>query len=216
MFRFTLIKRLPKKPMLAVALVAVALLAAGGRAATHADAASTYTIEVSWDYVHWSAIDDGISDHTAEVFGTLQAGNAALGQHQFRMMGNAGKGTCSAQWPDYSANLVGPCNKKVDVGPYYYFAKTPLSASTSANQPAGNYTLQNNKVYLQAVAGQSLTFIVNLSDYDATSANDPMCQLGGSVSFTDAQLQTLNANPTLQPNTSSNGTCTVGLHLRRV
>jgi hypothetical protein len=217
MFGFNLIKRLPKKPLLGPAVLALALVAAGGGMAKRADAAGTYTIEVSWDYVHWSSIDDGVFDHTAEVYGTLGAHNNTTAQNAYRMMGNAGHGTCTAQWPDlYTTKLIGPCNKKVDVGPYYYFHQTPLSPFTSANQPAGNYTYQNNKVFLQVSAGQSLTFIVDLWDYDATSANDPMCRMGGTFTFTDAQLQTLSVSPTLKSLGASDGTCTVGFQLHRV
>jgi hypothetical protein len=209
---FNLGKRLPKKPLLGLAVLALALLAAGGGMAKRADAATIYTIEVSWDYAHWSAIDDGILDHTAEVYGTLQADSWTMSEHAYRMLGNAGAGTCSAQWSG-----SGPCNKKVSVGPWYNFAQTPLSSSKSANQPAYKYTLDNNKMYFQVAAGNYLSFIVMLSDYDATSANDPMCQLTGDFKYTDAQLQTLNYTQMLQQQSAtSDGTCEVAIHLRRI
>jgi hypothetical protein len=223
MFRFHLIKRLPKKPLVGLALLAVIFLAAGGGVARRADAAGSYTIQVTWSYVHWSAIDDGLGDHTAEVYGTLGAHNNATNQHVYRTLGNGGKGTCTSDWSgpvnpgDSTLNQWGLCNKRVNVGPYHYFAKTRLSPFPSANQPDGNYTLYNNIVTLQVAAGQSLTFISDLSDYDALSANDPMCHVGGTFSFTDAQLQTLHAGkPLQQPIGSSDGTCMVMIELNRI
>lgn len=224
MFRFNLTKRLPKKPLLGLALLAVALLAAGGGMAKRADAATTYTIQVEWQWVHWSAIDDGLGDHTAEVYGTLAAYNNATYQKAYRSLGNGGKGTCTSNWSgpmnpgDPNVNQWGLCNKRVTAGPTYYdFAKTRLSPLITSNQPDGNYTLYNNKVTLQVSAGQSLTFVANLKDYDALSANDSMCHVGGSFTFTDAQLQGLyNTGKELkQPIGSSDGTCNVMVALTR-
>lgn len=218
MIRLNLIKRLPKKPLLGLAVLAVALVVAGGAAARRADAAGTYNILVSWESVQWTAIDDGGADHDAEVYGTLQANSYSTSQVVKRKMGNDGKGTCTSAW----YGIDGRCNKKVNVGTPYGFLNTGLSSSTAPNQPASNYTQANNSFKVQAYAQQAtgtagFFFYANLSDYDAISANDGICQAFGFFNFTDAQLQTLNTMKFLTGSYSqSDGTCEVGIRLQRI
>jgi len=212
MFRFSILKRLPKTPLLGLAALALAVAAAAGGAAKHADAATTYNIEVTFDHVRWSAINDGLGDHTAEVYGELSAD--ASGGGGARQLGHGGRTSSSSGWTASNAWS----NKKVDVGPAFFFAQTPLTASPDLDPPTSSYAFNNNKFVVRVAPGARLITRARLEDYDAASADDNMCMMTGSFTFSDLQLQTLNKDVSLNPmpDTSTDGSCVVVVHLRRI
>ena len=213
MIGFNILKRLPKKPLLGLALLAVAIGAAAGGAAKHADAATTYNVEVTFDHVRWSAINDGLGDHTAEVYGELSADISGFGGGA-RQLGHGGRTSSSSDWT--AANAWS--NKKVTEGPAFFFAQTPLTASRDLDPPTSSYAFNNNKIVVRVAPGARLITRARLEDYDAASADDNMCMMTGSFTFSDLQLQTLNKDVSLKPmsDTSTDGSCVVVVHLRRI
>lgn len=178
---------LPKKAILGLAVLGLTL-AAGGASAKQASAGPTtpYTMEVSWNRVKWSEIDDGFANLDFELYGTLHATNLNNGSGGVRMIGDTGNpGRCSSGTWDGS----GPCTKEVGTGLSYYFKDTPLSASTATGQGGINYAYNNNKVYVTMRPGDTLRLSARLYDYDATSGNDNACVGTINLTLSEAQLK---------------------------
>ena len=219
MFRCTItsLQRLPRKPLLALAVLALALVAGGLGAAQQAAASATtpYQIEVTWNRVKWSEIDDGFGNFDFELYGTLQATNLTSGVSQVRMIGDTGNpGRCRSGTFDGS----GPCFKTVGTGLSYFFSNTPLSANTTSGQPAINYAFNNHKVVLTVRPGETFRMSAQLFDYDATSGNDNACITSMSFTPTEAQLQGLSTQFMPAPASYEDGdaTCFTEFLLRRV
>jgi hypothetical protein len=210
------ITRLPRKSLLALAIGAIALAAAAGGTIRHADAASTYNIAVTFDHVTWSSIDDGLFDSTAEVYGHIDASTSgATNGFATRTLAVNGTTSCTTGWSGGSAL----CNKSVSEGTAYFFSDTLLSSSTAYRPPASSYAFNNNTMVLSVTAGNPINLFMILHDYDSASADDIMCREEANVSFSDAQLQTLNTNMSLKANDAlypSDGKCVTIVNLRRI
>jgi hypothetical protein len=213
MFRFNVIKRLPRKPLIGLALLGLALtMGAGAAKQAEAGASTPYQIEVTWNGVKWFEIDDGFGNFDFEVYGTVRATNSSSGVSQVRMVGDTGNpGRCSAS--DWDGG--GPCTKQVGRRLTYNFFETPLSSSTATGQGGINYSFNNNKVFLTVRPGETVRFAVRLFDYDATSANDNACIASASYTLSEAQLQGLHF---LSSHTYNDGdaNCDVSFTMRRV
>jgi hypothetical protein len=210
-----IVKRLPKKSVVGLAVLGIALVAGGG-AAKHAEAAGEgHTIEVSFETLKFSAIDDGLFDSTAEASGELRVINHNTSEEGIKLFGTAfAKISCSASW----IGGAGQCNKKVDENTTYFFSQTGICTATRGLACAGPYFTGNNKVFLHNVkANDQITFHANMFDYDAGSANDNLCNKSASLRFTDLELR--NMNRTFQMNqggANDDGVCTVRFNLRRI
>lgn len=217
MFGIGSITRLPRKSLLALAVGALTLMAAAGGAARHADAANSpvYNIAVTFDHVTWSSIDDGVFDSTAEVYGHIDASTSgATSDFGTRMLGVNGTTSCTTGW---SGSAL--CNKSVSTGTAYFFSDTLLSASSAYRPAASTYAFNNNTMVLRVAAGNPINLFMILHDYDSASADDIMCREEANVSFSDAQLQTLNTNVSLKANDAlypSDGKCVTIVNLRRI
>jgi hypothetical protein len=211
---FKTLKTLPRKPLIGLGLLAVALVAGGGAAAKQADAASSYTIEVTFDRVRWTSLSDGAFDGTAEVYGHMSANNLHDSKDaQHRQIGSSGVSRCTSGWSG-----SGTCNKQVWAGPSFFLSQTPLANTRlQTNLPNSAYSFFNNKVFLTVEPGNSVELAFKLNDYDSGSANDRVCEAQAYMSFTDAELQRLNFAKTLTNNsTPQDGVCEVVVALRRV
>jgi len=212
MFRNYFIRQVPKKSLVALAMLVVAL-AAGGMNVQSANAGPTtpYQIEITWDRVTWEDMNDGWLDYDLEIYGILQASNQASGVLQERMMGDFGNpGRCGADTWDGN----GPCWKRVDEFETNLFALTPMSANTVTGQPNSNHAFFNNKVFLSVRPGEKIRLFARLFDYDAASANDPACVQIKDLIFTEAQLQTLNTTETLRQSNITTA-CSLTVKIRR-
>src|SRR5262249_23198486 len=151
-------------------------------ATKRADAYTDYTVEVTFDHVRWSAINDGAFDHTAEVYGSFTADTfQSFGSRQ---LGNGGRVSTVTDW---TADNVWS-SKKVTVGPAFSFAQTPLPSPNLLEPPASSYAFNNNKMIVHIVAGDTLRLGIRLNDHDAASSDDHMCNLFAQLRFSDTQL----------------------------
>ena len=206
MIGFNIVKRLPKKPLLALAVLALALMAAGGGAAQHAQASSTtpYYIEVSYNTVRFDAIDDFSLDcgiilycHKGNVYGTFAAfsASAAASAHDVRMI-SAPTPTCVVDWSNGDpANLA--CTRRVYSGSTNSFAEVPacaVSRTIASSVPPtclGPYGKGFNKMVLRVYPDTKLALLINLIDRDGgfpDTSDDPVCKAKSNFTFTEAQL----------------------------
>jgi hypothetical protein len=201
------------RQMLAVGMLAFSLVMGVGATAKQAgaDAATPYTVEVSWERVRWSMLDDcpQFFDRcdTAEAYGNLQVAHngAFTSVTHNRILGGGGVGVCVSGWSG-----SGSCNKDVVQGATYFFRDTQLS-----NQAAGAYRFNNNKMLLTVRPGDAIRLSVQLRDDDTASGDDLICSTFKDLRFTEAQLQTLNFAPTLS-STNPAGNCQVVATMRRI
>jgi hypothetical protein len=222
MSRFSIIKRLPKKLLLGLAVLALALVAAGGATAGKAEASSStpYTIEVSFEKVTLKNVDDGVFDHTAEVYGFLWASKLS-GSQQFRNLGTPNNSAdCTTEWFNGLLSKA-PCAKKMGDGTFLFF-DTPLCVSQNDNHGGTTgcvapFFKNNNKFRFTVTANDvGVNFGHLLKDSDDASADDHLCSRGGSVTWSsETELASLNRNTSLTSNWGS-GECSVVVNVRRV
>jgi len=222
--RFSTIKRLPTTPLLALAALALAFVAAGG-GATPADAQTLepryYTIELSFDTIMFPAIDDcewGIDFcNWAELYGTLngRTTNAGVGENGARNIGTWGNTAgCRANW----AGSQGSCLAEATTSYAYSFAERLMCASYTHTLCTGNYLKNNNKIRLTVKPGEQIRAGIHLYDYDKLSGDDDACAVTRWVGpFTATELSTLNKTG-LGMGMAFNGSasCTVTFSLKRV
>lgn len=224
MIRFKLIKRLPKKPLLGLAVLALALVAAGGGATpARAQTATSYTIELSFETITFPAIDDcewSARCSRAELYGTLNGRTTSTGvgsqgaRNIATWENSAGCENGWILWWDEAA----PCLKLVDAGTVYRFAETPMCASNTHLFCTGNYQLSNNKIRLTVKPGEQIRAGIHLYDYDKLSSDDDACAVTRWVGpFTATELAYLNKTG-LGMGMAFNGDagCTVTFSLKRV
>jgi hypothetical protein len=225
MFRFSFIHRWPKQPLLGLAVLAVALVAAGGGVTRKAEAATgVYTIEVSFESLTFTDIADGLGNNDAELYGTLYVGPYyhAAGEGT-RMLGTVNNpGVCGASW----AAGNGACYKTIGEKLAFFFAQTPLcEAGVSSSDCLQPYFFANNTLRFTTFsvdptrtdAQVELTIAVKLWDYDRTSANDPMCRVRANVGFTGPEIPSLDKTLTFHNNPAyDDGDCAVRVRFRRV
>jgi len=220
MFRIHIVKQLPKKPLLALAVLALAVMAGVGGAAK-ADAQTleprTYTIEVSFNSISFPRLDDCpvLFDRcdTADLSGEFQAktsggsiGTLVLSDPAF---------DCFAQWGELSRP---GCYKHVLQGQTLSFAATPLCRVMSAFFIPCNaqYSGNNNKIRLSVRPGQTITVSVNLDDYDLVS-DDSVCEAQQQIGPYPAGLSsTYQQTISLSQAFNGDGSCNVSVTLRRV
>jgi hypothetical protein len=228
MTRFSILKRLPKKPLFALAVLAVALVAGGGASVKQADAAGEPRIRISFDWVKFRNIDDcsagGVNCNVAEVYGFLHvdtAGNLFLG--------NTDGGSCEAAWN--GGDATGPCRKTVVSGTKYNFAETSLCY----NPYTGSCFVFSNELILNRYTpGSPIVLSISLKDFDPSifDADDEICRPSNHVTpsplngpgirdfvvpgFSLAQLQTLNHTIKLTyDNPSGHGGCELQVTFKR-
>jgi len=211
---FLTFHRLGRMPQVLLALGLLALvLAAGGATAKPAEASESteYDILVMFDSVRWTAIDDGVFDGDAEVFGLLTARNLTGASPVIvRQLGDRlNPARCSSGWTG-----LGPCKKDVVTGTTFQFSQTPLALSAASGLPASAYFPNSHGGSLKWRPQDTIRIALDLKDYDAGSANDPICSPSRDFTFTETQLQQLNVSRTLTFS-NAHGTCEVGIRLKR-
>jgi hypothetical protein len=222
MFGFSLIKHLPKKPLLSLAVVAVAASAALGGATRPAAAATTpFTIEVSFESVTFSHINDGLGNHDAELYGTLSVQGPGSTGTQRRMLGSElNPGVCGTSW----TGSGGECYKTVNENITNFFSQTRLCAEGVNYQCVAPYATGNNKLRFTFWADPAahtpigFTAYAQLRDYDRSSHDDYMCFAGGGPDLLSNDLPTLDKTITLAQDSSrsQDGVCSVVVRFHRV
>jgi hypothetical protein len=220
MFRLNFITWLTRKPLIALAMLA--LTAVAGMSATAgarpADAASAYLVRVTFNTVTFNNIDDceGVwpvlfNCDQAEVYGKIGA-RFNSSAFVYRDIG-ASTTPCESDWATGIAN--GPCAKRV-TDKTFRFADTPMcfegSGTTDCSAGSATWKVNTNVVVLLVQPGQSISIDVQLKDYDPTifDADDTICSITKNLgTFSDAQLQTLNQPFSGTFNTQGDGGCTI-------
>jgi hypothetical protein len=170
------------------ALGAAAALAAGGPLAPQpAAAAYAFPMQVTYDSLRFTKVDDGVvvhltrisPDSTLELYGEVaaytSAGPSGAGGQPYLGL-EAGMGQCVTHWGG-----DGSCDRAVVKDTTYYFSQTPLCAGSTANTCFTSGSKYNNTIPLWVRPGEQIILEVNLVDYDALSANDPACV--GTLTF---------------------------------
>ena len=211
---------------LAAASTAVAFATGTLVFAQPAAAATAYPVNVTFDNVKFTMVNDGCSwdivcypDPYLEVYGTVgaytTAGAVSAGGVPYREFGKWGSDPCESYW-DSSYGTT--CVKQLTVGTYD-FTKVFLCGGSTYSTCNTGYGKSNNTVSLQVHAGEQFKVTVAMQDYDWGSANDNVCntyQWFGP--YTDAQLQaktyiTDAKNKSLMMPYNGNGECWVAYHL---
>lgn len=221
MIGFNILKRLPKTPLLGLAVLALtlALVAIGGATAKRADAATnTYTLEVSFEFLRFTDIDDGVANNRAELYGFLEAnGNAPNSKFHGSMIGTWGNpGVCGADWTG-----SGQCYKRVDENVTYFFSQTPMcNSSSNAMFCSTPYATNNNKVRVTmsadptSAANVAVGISISLYDYDSGS-DDLLCARTTSLNIASSKIPTLDQSFDIH-DSAHDGDCTVRVRVRRV
>jgi len=224
MIRFNLFKRISKKPLLVLAVLALAVVAGGATVGTaDAQTPTSYTIQLSFRTVTFPAVEDceffGFDCDGMSVYGTINGrttstGVAAQGARNLATWGNTARCGAYWNWDSYYDRGREQCVKEVDEGGQYLFERTPLCASHTHLYCTGNYQVNNNKISLTVKPGEQIRAGINLKNED----NADVCNTTKWVGpFTEAQLQTLSMNG-IGMGMAFNGhaSCTVVFNLQRI
>ena len=220
----TLFSRRLLRPLLGLAVLAAALVALGGQAQP-ADAATSYTVEVRFQDITLRETDDGCTydprfdpfpcsrrDTTLEVYASLGAGTGP-GSGGVKNLGSWGRtGGCEGYWSEAGA---GQCTRRV-YSSTYRFAEAEMCSSSTYAYCEGAYSKYNNRIRFTVTPGQTFRVFIDMEDYDSGSSNDKVCKAERSLSFTDAQLQTLDQTFGMGQGFNGNASCTVQFNVRRV
>src|SRR5215213_337593 len=168
MIRFNSIKWLPKTPIIALAVLALAALAGGGvhRAEAQTPTPQQYTVELSFDTITFPVINDcefilhGCSN--ADVYGTIngRTTSTGVGAQGARNLGTwENKANCNSTvaygWASFGSGEL-PCAKFVEQGKTYNFADAPLCTSYTHLLCTGPYQRNNNKIRLTVKPGEQI------------------------------------------------------------
>jgi hypothetical protein len=207
--KFNSLGRMPKL-LLAAGVLALAVAGVGARAKP-ADAAGPYTIQVTFESIRFSSIDDGFLGGALELYGEVSAQSPRSGQ-VMRGLGNRNNpAVCESSW-----FTTGQCSKEVDAGITYPWAQTGLCDFLQGVGCVNPHTFNNNKPTIQVAAGEVITVRANLIDEDP-GTDDPACVGIFSRSFTDFELSNMNRSFVLsQTQGQDSGVCVVRINLRRI
>jgi hypothetical protein len=218
--RFHRLGRMPML-MLAAGVLALALVAIGGATAKRADAAiTTYTVEVSFESLRFSDIDDGFANNDAELFGTIQS---YFYGHDWsrRMIGTINNpGVCGTSWTG-----SGQCYKTVDENVTNFFSQTPMCQADIHKNCVAPYATGNNKMRFQVTVTpdnyldiRTNGISVNLRDYDKSSDPDTMCYITAAAEIRNYEVATLDKTFDFHSNgnTVTDGQCTARVRFHRV
>jgi hypothetical protein len=166
----------------------VAALALGSLAAAQPAAAdTTYPVNVTFDNVKFTMINDGCAnywptfctgdaDGTLELYGTVgaytSAGAVSAGGQPYRNFGKWGEHPCESDWGAGSGTT---CTKEVTLGTWD-FSQVFLCNGSSYQACSTGYRKPNNTIPLQVHPGEQFKVTVLMQDYDALSSNDTVCQ----------------------------------------
>jgi hypothetical protein len=179
------ILRLDFRRRLAAAGTAAVVVASSLVAAQPAAADTTYPVNVTFDNVQFTMINDGCTymggfdcpaDHELELYGTIGAYStagavSAANGLPYRLFGKWGQHPCEVYW---DAGYGTTCTKEVTVGKYD-FTKVFLCAGSYYQTCSTGYSKLNNTIPLQVHAGEQFKVTVAMQDYDALSSNDTAC-----------------------------------------
>jgi len=207
---------------------AVAVVVSGLFVAQPAAADTTYPVNVTFDNVKFTMVNDGCtylggfdcpSDNTLELYGTVgaytSAGGVSAGGLPYRLFGKWASHPCEVSW---DAGYGTTCTKEVGVGTSD-FTKVFLCAGSYYQTCSTGYSKANNTIPLQVHPGEQFKVTTAMQDYDALSANDDVCvghlwfgpytaaELAAKKFVTDAQ------GKTLQMGFNGSAECFVRFHL---
>ena len=191
---------------------------------------TTYPVNVTFDNVRFTMVNDGCiyhpfdffcdTDTTLEVYGTVGAyttagASSAAGGLAYRLFGKWGTDSCESYW---DASYGTTCAKAMTLG-LYDFTKVFLCGGSAYQTCSTNYSKSNNTVPLQVHAGEQFKVTVAMQDYDWGSANDNVCN--GYIWFgpyTAAELQakkfvTDSQGKKITSGYNGNAECFVAFHL---
>jgi hypothetical protein len=173
---------------LLAATASVAALAVGSLAmAQPAAADTTYPVNVTFDKVTFTMVNDGCAnywptfctgdaDGSLELYGTVgaytTAGAVSAGGLPYRNIGKWGEHPCEAPW---AAGYGTTCTKEVTLGSWD-FTQVFLCKGSSYTACSTGYGKPNNTIPLQVRPGEQFKVTVLMQDYDALSSNDTVCQ----------------------------------------
>jgi hypothetical protein len=211
---------------LAALLAATTLAASSLLAAQPAAAATSYTVNVTFDNVKFPQTDDGCftifcaTDPWLEIYGNVgaftTAGVSSAGGLPYRIFGKWGYGSCEVDWSD---KYGGACPKDVVDGPKYGFKDVFLCSASSGQACSTGYTKSNNAIALQVHPGEQFAVTTLMYDYDSGSADDLVCSAYMWFGpYTDAELQakkyvTDGLNRSLWMGNNGSAECFVAFHL---
>ncbi len=204
MFLSTMFKRLPKKPLLAAAALALALSLGAGRAGTHAAHAAQQYAAIEFYGIQFDAVDDGTTscgpdswpfcptDTHAEVYANFAAAGTSGGYFARNLAGQGSQpGWCGSVRDWYASTAYGPCFKDVDGGlPGYPAAWTytyrlgDAAVCTTPSRGAacsGSYQTNNNVIRMVVKPGDVIHVALTAKDYDWGSADDVLCNINATL-----------------------------------
>jgi len=214
----------------AVAAAGAAMVGGSLLAAQPVAADTTYPVNVTFDNVRFTMLNDGCTylggfdcptDYWFELYGvvgaytTAGASSAANGL-PYRLFGKWGEHPCDADW---TASYGMTCTKYATVGTNYDFGKTYLCNGSYYQTCSTSYSKSNNTIPLQVRPGEQFKVTALMQDYDALSANDTTCN--GNLWFgpyTAAELQAMKfvtdaQNKQISMGYNGDGECIVHFHL---
>jgi len=226
MFRIIIVKQLPKKPLLALVVLALAVMAGVGGAA-EADAQvlkpRTYTIEVSFDSISFPRLDDCpilfSRCDTADLNGAFTASTTDRNSFGWVEASRQDSINCIQAW---TATAPQACLRHVTQGQTVSLASVALACfqSTTPGFPCNaTYGANNNKIRLTVRPGDFITLDVFLQDVDGLTFEDDVCVTQRQVGPfpTRSQISTSFVQTvTLSQAFNGDGSCNVSATLRRV
>lgn len=170
---------------LATTGAAAALAASSLLIAQPAAADTAYPVNVTFDNVKFTMVNDGCiwhvfdfycdTDATLEVYGTVgaytTAGAVSAGGLPYRLFGKWASDPCEQSW---GSSIGANCAKLMTLGTFD-FTKVLLCAGSYYQTCSTGYSKPNNTIPLLVHAGEQFKVTVALQDYDWGSSNDNVC-----------------------------------------
>jgi hypothetical protein len=188
--------------------------------------APKFKVELTFEHVVLDNTDDGVGDPVVEAFGRLTANG---GGTSFRRMFGTNDWDHSASgcpsgvnwWTGgWQAKCFRGMGLDALIGQARPFADVPLcNYVAGSGDCTDGFGSNRNKAIFNISAGQTVSWNVTMKDYDLTSANDTLCNVGHSFGpFSAAQLQNVGASWFQVRNQADNGdaSCSVRVTLKRV
>jgi hypothetical protein len=219
------------RPRVAAVAAAAALAASSLLVAQPAAADTAYPVNVTFDNVKFTMVDDGCTsdsyndfycdpDTLFELYGTVGAyttagASSAAGGLPYRLLGKWASHPCETSW---ESSWGTTCTKEVGVGTHD-LSKVFLCDGSQYQTCTTSYSKANNIIALQVHPGEQFKVTVLMQDYDALSANDTVCNAHLWFGpYTAAELQakkfvTDAQNRSLMMPYNGDGECWVAYHL---
>jgi hypothetical protein len=171
---------------LAAALAAAALAAGSLLTPQPAAADTTYTVNVTFDNVKFTMINDGCydvlcyaTDKSLEVYGTVGAyttagASSAAGGLPYRIFGKW-QPPSGCPYTLWDSNVGTTCPKEGTWVGTYDFTKVFLCGGSHYQTCSTGYSKNNTTIPLQVRPGEQFKVTVAMQDHDSWSANDNVC-----------------------------------------